>query len=63
VTASSGAEETDQMREAQGYNYSIYLMVSVPYLLLGGVGLMVYRGLRKKARAEGPPDDAGPTAR
>jgi hypothetical protein len=50
------------MREAQGYNYSIYLMVSVPYLLLGGVGLMVYRGLRKKARAEGPPDDAGPTA-
>jgi hypothetical protein len=40
------------MREARAYNQSIYLMVSMPYLLLGGVGFMIYRGLRQKAPAE-----------
>ena len=28
-------------------NQSIYLMVSVPYLALGLVGFMIYRGVRK----------------
>ena len=28
-------------------NRSIYLMVSVPYVALGLVGFMVYRGVRK----------------
>jgi LPXTG-motif cell wall-anchored protein len=53
VPASSGAEESDQAREANAYNNSIYLMVGVPYVLLGGVGFMVYRSRRK---AGGPGD-------
>ena len=44
-------------------NQSIYLMVGVPYLLLGGVGFMIYRGVKKNAehaRRQGhPPPDAG----
>jgi hypothetical protein len=49
----SGPEEEDPLREARAYNQSIYLMVGMPYLLLGVVGYMVYRGLRQKALAEG----------
>jgi hypothetical protein len=30
-------------------NQSIYLMVSMPYLTLGVVGFLVYRGCRKNA--------------
>jgi hypothetical protein len=52
VQQSSGAEEDDQMREAQGYNSSIYLMVGMPYLLLGTLGFVVYRGLKKHAAAQ-----------
>jgi hypothetical protein len=37
------------MREAQAYNYSIYLMAGTPYLLLAGVGIGVYRNLKRKA--------------
>ena len=44
--------ENDPFKEAQAYNYSIYLMVGMPYLLLGTVGFLVYRGLKQKARAE-----------
>ena len=39
----SDVEEDDQYREAAAYNQSIYLMVSMPYLLLGVVGVAVYR--------------------
>jgi hypothetical protein len=55
-------------REAEAYNNSIYLMVGMPYVLLAGVGCLVYRGLRRKARAEQEalrlPEDpqTGPTA-
>ena len=45
-------DENDPFKEAQAYNYSIYLMVGMPYLLLGTVGFMVYRGLKQKALAE-----------
>ena len=38
---SSGAEEDDQLREAQAYNSSIYLMVGMPYLMLGAFGFGV----------------------
>ncbi len=48
-TQSSGAEEQDQYREARAYNLSIYLMVGMPYLLLGVLGFKVYRGLKQKA--------------
>jgi hypothetical protein len=30
-------------------NQSIYLMISVPYLSLGVVGFLIYRGCRKNA--------------
>jgi hypothetical protein len=52
VPNSSGAEEEDQYRVARAYNNSIYLMAGMPYLLLGGVGFLVYRGLKQKARME-----------
>lgn len=41
----------DPLREARAWNHSIYLMVSMPYLLLGGLGLMIYREHRKKVQA------------
>jgi len=50
VPDTSGAEALDQEREARAYNHSIYLMVGMPYLLLGGLGLMIYRGYRRQAK-------------
>jgi hypothetical protein len=35
------------MREARAYNRSIYVMVSMPYLLLGVFGFLIYRGVKK----------------
>ena len=32
--------------EAKGYNYSIYLMVGMPYLLMAVFGLIIYRKVR-----------------
>ena len=49
---SSGAEESDQQREAEAYNNSIYLMVGTPYLLVAAVGFWVYRALRRKRLAD-----------
>ena len=46
VPASSGDGEEDQARLAHAYNNSIYLMVGMPYFLLGTVGFLVYRHLR-----------------
>ena len=51
MPSTSGAEDQDQMREARAYNNSIYLMVGMPYLLLGGVGYAVRRALRRHAAA------------
>jgi hypothetical protein len=49
------------MREARAYNNSIYLMVGMPYLLLGGVGYLVYRGVKQKAAtAPGTPISQSP---
>ena len=58
VAADGDGDESDGSALAWAYNMSIYLMVGVPYFLLGTVGLFVYRGLKDKARAEqlaGPP--------
>jgi hypothetical protein len=52
VSATSGAEEEDAMRESRAYNNSIYLMAGMPYLMLGGISYWVYRGLRRHALAE-----------
>jgi hypothetical protein len=43
----------DPLREARALNQSIYLMLTMPYLLLGVIGYKVYRGLKaaeKRAR-------------
>ncbi len=37
-----------------GYNYSIYLMGGMPYVLLAGFGSLVYFSLRRKAALEQP---------
>jgi hypothetical protein len=50
VPDTSGAEAIDAERESQGYNRSIYLMAGMPYLLLGGMGLLIYRGYRRQAQ-------------
>ena len=51
----SGAEAEDATRESMGYNYSIYLLAGMPYLLLGSVGgYFVYLGLRKKPPTDDP---------
>jgi hypothetical protein len=47
VAAPSGSEEDDPHQEAKAYNSSVYLMVSMPYFLLGSVGYMIYRGVQK----------------
>jgi hypothetical protein len=53
VQNSSGSEENeDPLAEARAYNRSIYLMVGMPYLLLGAFGFLIYRGLRQKALAD-----------
>ena len=52
MPSSSGAEESDQQREAEAYNYNIYMMVGTPYLCLAGLGFFVYRGLRRKHLAQ-----------
>jgi hypothetical protein len=51
----NGAEDEngdDPLREARAWNRSIYLMVGMPYFLLGGLGLLCYREYRKKVQAE-----------
>jgi len=51
VAASSGQEGDDPLQEAKAYNLSIYLMLAVPYGLLGGLGWFVYRGLKANQQA------------
>jgi hypothetical protein len=59
-TASSSGDD-DPLREARAYNDSIYLMAAAPYLLLGTIGLMIYRGHRaaqkKQRRSDNLLDD------
>ncbi len=44
------------MRESKAYNQSIYLMIGVPYALLGGVGFLIYRNVRAGRKAAGEQD-------
>ncbi len=55
VPANSGAEDDEQARLSRAYNRSIYLMVGMPYFLLGVGAFAVYRGLKQRSRM-------GPTA-
>jgi hypothetical protein len=48
--ASPGADGEEEINNAPAaYNNSIYLMVGVPYILLGSVGFLIYRGCQKNA--------------
>jgi hypothetical protein len=49
-TNASGSDGEDPMAEPRAYNHSIYLMVSMPYLLLGSFGLMCYWKVRMARR-------------
>ena len=55
MNTSSSSEDGDPLREARAYNESIYLMVAVPYLLLGTVGFMIYRGFKAAQKNRGGP--------
>ena len=48
MNTASGSEASDPLQEARAYNRSIYLMVAMPYLLLGTVGFMIYRECKKR---------------
>jgi hypothetical protein len=50
IAASDGEEEPSAANLPAAYNNSIYLMVGMPYLLLGVFGFLVYRGLKKNAQ-------------
>ena len=56
----SPSPDDDPLAEARGYNRSIYLMVSVPYLLLLSVGLLIYRSYRvgRRTAARQTPTEA-----
>ena len=67
MAASSGPEDDDPLREAKAYNASIYLMLTMPYALLGGLGLLIYRSTKGQkngkalgATENGPDTDASP---
>jgi hypothetical protein len=51
VAASSGQEGDDPLAEAKAYNWSIYLMLVMPYGMLGCLGWFVYRGLKANKQA------------
>jgi hypothetical protein len=51
-TSVDGDQQYDPAQEARAWNQSIYLFVSMPYLLVGIVGVMIYRSV-KKANATG----------
>jgi hypothetical protein len=53
ITESDGSNPDgfDPAAQAQAYNHSIYLMLSMPYLLTAVVGLMIYRSYRRAGAA------------
>ena len=53
MNTTSGSEGDDPLQEARAYNNSIYLMVGMPYLLLGTVGFLIYRGHKKNSGNSG----------
>jgi hypothetical protein len=53
IQETSGAEDEDREREGLAYNHSIYLMVGMPYLLLGSVSFLIYRSRRQNPRPQG----------
>jgi hypothetical protein len=65
IASAGEPEDDDPLREARAYNYSIYLMVGMPYLLLGTAGLVIYRTVRsaqKKVEQTGGGAEPAPPA-
>ncbi len=56
IAASTDDEEINNAPAA--YNLSIYIMAGVPYVLLGGVGLLVYRGGKRCAQSPSDGDES-----
>lgn len=54
ITAAGDEADNDPLREARAYNNSIYVMLAVPYALLGSMGFAGYRMYRSGQRC-GPP--------
>jgi hypothetical protein len=50
VASTSGREGHDENQEAKAYNVSVLLMAAMPYCLLGGMGLLIYRSVRAARR-------------
>jgi hypothetical protein len=50
MNTTSGSEGDDPLKESRAYNHSIYLMVSMPYLLLGAFGLVFYWKIKMAKR-------------
>jgi hypothetical protein len=48
MNTASSSEDGDPLQEARAYNQSIYIMVAMPYVLLGTVGVLIYRGIQKR---------------
>jgi hypothetical protein len=46
-------DEEVAVQQARAWNNSIYLFVGMPYLLVGGVGFLVYRSFKKARPAQG----------
>jgi hypothetical protein len=54
-------EEQEAVQQARAWNNSIYLFVSMPYLLVAGVSFLVYRGFRKAKLAQNAEPQTGPS--
>jgi hypothetical protein len=40
-------DDAQAVEQAKAWNNSIYVFIAAPYLLVGGVGFLVYRNFRK----------------
>jgi len=57
-TSTLTSEEQHSIQQARAWNNSIYLFVGMPYLLVGSVGFLVYRSIKKARQL---PPSAPPT--
>jgi len=48
--SAANADDDDPLRESRAYNQSIYLMAFMPYALLGGLTIVIYRGAKAANR-------------
>jgi hypothetical protein len=54
-TTSSSEDGSDPLREARAYNHSIYLMLAMPYLLVGFLGFKIYQVCKNRNDNTDPP--------